>query len=274
MTSSPGTESRTAASLPARPLTACIITLNEEAQLADCLRSLDFCDEIIVVDSHSTDRTREIAASFGARVIERDWPGYRSQKQFAVDAAMHDWVVSLDADERLSEGLREEIVRLRNAPAAIAAEGAATSGVVGYRMPRMTRYFGEWIRHGDWYPDRLLRVFDRRHCRFGGEEVHEKVVPQGKVGSLRHPILHDSYEGLDDQLAKLQRYARMWAEARHAKGKRASLVEIFFNPFWRFFRAYVLRLGLLDGWRGLCIALIEANYVRQKYLRLWMLGKR
>lgn len=266
MAAGPGNQSHAAVSTPARRLTACIITLNEEAQLADCLRSLDFCDEIVVVDSHSTDRTRDIAASFGARVIERDWPGYRSQKQFAVEAATHDWVVSLDADERLSEELREEIVRLRGEPAA--------PGIVGYRMPRMTRYFGEWIRHGDWYPDRLLRVFDRRHCRFGGEEVHEKVVPQGKVATLRHPILHDSYEGLDDQLAKLQRYARMWAEARHAKGKRASLVEIFFNPFWRFFRAYVLRLGLLDGWRGLCIALIEANYVRQKYLRLWMLGKR
>ncbi|MFM7066001.1 MAG: glycosyltransferase family 2 protein [Gammaproteobacteria bacterium] len=265
MAASDDSRQRTVMSAAPRPLTACIITLNEEAQIADCLRSLDFCDEILVVDSHSTDRTREIAASMGARVIERDWPGYRSQKQFAVEAASHDWVVSLDADERLSPGLREEIRRLRDAP--------ATPGLVGYRMPRMTRYFGQWIRHGDWYPDRLLRVFDRRHCRFGGEEVHEKVVPEGRLGTLRHPILHDSYESLDDQLAKLQRYARLWAEARHAKGKRARLVEIFFNPFWRFFRAYVLRLGLLDGWRGLAIALIEANYVRQKYLRLWMLGQ-
>lgn len=249
---------------PARPLTACIITLNEEAQIADCLRSLDFCDEIIVVDSHSTDRTREIAASLGARVIERDWPGYRSQKQFAVDAATHDWVLSLDADERLSPELAADIRRLRETPA---------GSEVGYRMPRMTRYFGEWIRHGDWYPDRLLRLFDRRHCKFGGHEVHEKVEADGPLGALTHPILHDSYESLDDQLAKLQRYARLMAESQHARGRRAGLIEVFGNPFWRFFRAYFLRAGFLDGWRGLVIALIEANYVRQKYLRLWILGK-
>jgi glycosyltransferase involved in cell wall biosynthesis len=245
-------------------ISACVIAFNEAEKIRRCLQSLTVCDEILLVDSHSTDRTREIATALGARVIERDWPGYRSQKQFAVDQAMHDWILSLDADESLSPELASAIGEMKS---------NSVGTHVAFDLSRRTLFFGRYLRHGDWYPDRHVRLFDRRRARFGGYEIHEKVLVQGSVGRLSGDILHDSYRDLDDQLQRLARYAKLMGSAMHAAGKRASLLKLFFNPFWRFFRAYVLRLGCLDGWRGLAVALIEANYVRQKYLQLWVASR-
>jgi len=252
---SAGTDSR---------ITGCVITYNEESVIETCLRSLSVCDELLVVDSHSTDRTREIAARCGARVIERDWPGYRSQKQFAVNEATYDWILFLDADEQLSPELAAEIEALK-------AQGLGR--YAAYDIPFLSSYFGRYLRHGDWHPDHHIRLFDRRRASFGGYEIHEKVVVRGPVARLRGSILHDSYTSLEDQLAKLTRYARLMGEAMYASGKRGSWAQVFFNPLWRFFRAYVLRRGFLDGWRGLAVALIEANYVRQKYLWLLILQR-
>ena len=246
-------------------ITGCVITRNEEPCIGECLRSLSLCDELIVVDSHSTDRTREIAASCGARVFERDWPGYRSQKQFAVDQATHDWILFLDADEQLSPELAAEITALRDT--------GRISAHTAWDIPFLTRYFGLYMHHGDWHPDRHRRLFDRRRARFGGYEIHERIEIDGSAGDLQHNILHHSYDDLDDQLGKLSRYARLMAEQMHAAGRRANWVMVFANPAWRFVRAYFLRRGFLDGWRGLAIALIEANYVRQKYLRLLILDR-
>lgn len=243
------------------PITACIITLNEERSIGACLDSLGICDEIIVVDAHSTDRTREIAAARGARVIERDWTGFRSQKQFAVRQASHDWILSLDADERLSPQLSSEITRLR--PYGLGDHA-------GYDIPFLANYYGYPIEHGDWHPDHHLRLFDRRRCEFRGEEIHEKVVAFGPVKKLRGCILHDSYRDLDHQLGKLGRYASLMSEAMYARGKHAGALRMFLNPAWRFLRAYILRQGFLDGWRGFAIAQIEANYVWEKYLRLYI----
>jgi glycosyltransferase involved in cell wall biosynthesis len=242
-------------------LSACIVTFNEADRIAECLQSVSFCDEILVVDSHSTDGTRELAASGGARVIERDWPGYRSQKQFAVDAAQHDWVLCLDADERVSATLRAEIVALR-------AQGFA--GAAGWSIPRITDYCGRFLRHGNAYPDRLVRLFDRRRGGWSGYEIHENTQVHGRIGRLRGQLEHYSYRSIADHQNRMQRYAELMAQAMYERGRRCGLGRVLFNPQWRFVRGYVLRLGFLDGWRGLVFALIEANYVRRKYLGLYV----
>jgi glycosyltransferase involved in cell wall biosynthesis len=240
-----------------------VIAFNEEQKIEACLHSLAVCDQLLLIDSHSTDRTRELALASGARVIERDWPGYRSQREFAIEAAEHDWILFLDADEQLSPELARELETLK--------ASADIARCAAYEMPFSTLYYGRYLRHGDWYPDRHTRLFDRRRTGMGGHEIHEKLVPRGPVGRLRGAVLHDSYDGIDDQLEKLSRYARLMADALHSRGRRGSWLQVFLNPAWRFVRGYVVRLGFLDGWRGLVVALVEARYVREKYLRLIML---
>ncbi|MGH8254462.1 MAG: glycosyltransferase family 2 protein [Steroidobacteraceae bacterium] len=245
-------------------LAACIITRNEAARIGACIEAVRFCDEIIVVDSHSTDGTREIAAGLGARVIERDWPGYRSQKQFATDAASCEWVLSIDADEVVTVALRTEIERLR-------VNGF--TGARGYSIPRLTEYFGKFLRHGNAWPDRQVRLFDRHAARWSGYEVHEKIVVDGAVGAIAAPLEHYAYRNLDDQLAKLDRYASLMATQMHAAGRRGSVAQVLFNPAWRMFRGLFIKLGVLDGWRGWMFHIAEAGYVRRKYLRLWGLSR-
>ncbi len=242
-------------------LSACIITYNEADRIEACVRSVRFCDEVIVVDSHSTDATRERAAALGARVIERDWPGYRSQKQFAVEAARHEWVLCVDADERVSDRLRMEIERLRE---------HGFEGFSGWSIPRITEYFGRFLRHGNAYPDRLVRLFDRRRGRWTGDEIHENTRVEGRIGRLHGHLEHFAYRSLSDHQLRMQRYAQLMAAALQARGKRCGLGKVLVNPAWRFFRGYLLRLGFLDGWRGMVFALVEANYVRRKYLHLYI----
>lgn len=243
-------------------ISACVITLNEADRIDACLESLAFCDDIVVVDSGSTDATCELAAARGARVLHRAFDGYRAQKDFAVRAAQHDWVLCLDADERVTAALRASIesARARGFPAA------------GYRFARATEYFGAFLRHGNAYPDRVLRLFDRRRGGFRGErEIHEHASVDGPVQTLAGDLEHRAYRSLSDQLSRLERYARLMAEHQHATGRRAHLYNVLFNPLWRFVRGYVLRAGFLDGWRGLVYAYVEANYVRQKFIKLWLL---
>ncbi|MBW4051352.1 MAG: glycosyltransferase family 2 protein [Proteobacteria bacterium] len=246
---------------PRTGLSACIITHNEADRIEACVRSAGFCDEVIVVDSHSTDDTRERASALGARVIERDWPGYRSQKQFAVDAASHDWVLCLDADERVSDALRAEIEIWR---------GRGFGDHAGWSVPRITDYFGKFLRHGNAYPDRLVRLFDRRRGGWVGREIHENTQVSGRVGKLKGHLEHYSYRSLSDHHHRMQRYAELMGQALYAGGKRCGIGKVLLNPQWRFFRGYVLRLGFLDGWRGLVFALVESNYVRRKYLHLYI----
>jgi glycosyltransferase involved in cell wall biosynthesis len=245
-------------------LTACIITYNEADRIQACLESLSFCDEVIVVDSHSNDATRDLASAAGAVVIERDWPGYRSQKQFAVDTAHNDWVLCLDADERVSAQLRGEIESLRE---------RGFPAHAGWSIPRITDYFGRFLRHGNAYPDRLVRLFDRRRGGWIGYEVHENTRVAGKVGRLTGHLEHYSYRSFSDHQNRMQRYAQLMALALHERGRRCGFGRVLINPLWRFVRGYLFRLGFLDGWRGLVFALVEANYVRQKYLRLYLLGR-
>jgi glycosyltransferase involved in cell wall biosynthesis len=241
-------------------LSAVIITLNEEDRIGECLESVAFCDERVVVDAHSTDRTRELAAANGARVLERDWPGYRSQKEFAVAAAKNDWVLCLDADERVSPELRAEIEALR-------ARGFR--GIAGASMRRRTWFFGAPLRFGTPAPDRLTRLFDRRRGGWRGRQVHEYAAADGPVARLRGRLHHHPYRSHAHHREKLARYARLMAEEMRASGRRGSLANVVINPAWCFVRGLVLRLGFLDGWRGLLFAYREADYVRQKYLLLY-----
>ena len=242
-------------------LSACIITYNEADRIDDCVRSVGFCDEVIVVDSHSTDATRELAVARGARVIERDWPGYRSQKQFAVAAAHNDWVLCLDADERVSDELRAEIESWRQ---------RGFGEFAGWSVPRITEYFGRFLRHGNAYPDRLIRLFDRRRGGWVGREIHENTRVQGPVGILKCHLEHYAYRSLTDHLSRMQRYADLMGQSLYESGKRCGLAKVLLNPQWRFLRGYLLRLGFLDGWRGLVFALVESSYVRRKYLSLYI----
>lgn len=250
--------------MPDRPgLSACIISLNEADRIADCLASLAFCDEIVLVDSGSSDGTRDLAAARGARVIEHAFEGYRSQKAFAVAQARHDWVLCLDADERVTPPLRASIEAARDNGFADAA---------GYRFARATEYFGAFLRHGNAYPDRVLRLFDRRRGGWRGErEIHEHASVDGGVKTLAGDLEHRAYRSIDDQLARYRRYATMMAADMHARSRRAHLHNLVANPCWRFLRGYMLRGGFLDGWRGFLFACLEADYVREKFARLWLL---
>lgn len=248
---------------PRPRISACVITLNEADRLGDCLASLSFCDECVVVDSFSTDATVALARESGARVEQRRFDGYRSQKQFAVDLASHDWVLCLDADERVSPALAESIRRARDA----GFEGAA-----GYRFARLSNYFGRFLRHGNAYPDRVMRLFDRRRGGWrGNREVHESASVDGSVQRLDGDLVHFPYRSLHNQLEKTESYARMMATHEFARGKRASLAKLVLAPAWRFWRGFVLRGGFLDGWHGLVYAYVRSNYVRQKTMMLWLL---
>lgn len=245
---------------PGAPLSACIIAFNEEDRIADCIESLSFCDEVLVVDSHSQDATREVAAACGARVIERDWPGHVAQKEFTIREARHDWVLCVDSDERISDALRDEICALKR-------EGFP--GKHGWNFPRMTAWMGRWIDRGTWYPDRQLRLFDRRRGHWGGNNPHDKVILEGERGELAGDLYHYAYRDLGDHLHTVTKYTEIMARGLHERGRRARFSDLWLRPSVRFFRFYFLKGGLLLGWRGLALALIAAWYVCLKYIRLW-----
>lgn len=222
------------------PLSVVLITRNAGAQLHASLDSARFADEVVVVDSGSDDDTVQIAASFGARIIHQSWLGYGPQKQFAVECACNDWVLCLDADERVTPALASSIHD------ALAAPGAAA-----YRMARRNRFLGRWLRHGEGYPDWSVRLFDRRRARWSDDVVHERVLCEGPVATLAGDLRHESAESLDAYLAKQNRYTTLQAQKLHEQGRNASVLQLLFSPALRFFKFYVLRLGFLDGVAGL-----------------------
>jgi glycosyltransferase involved in cell wall biosynthesis len=239
------------------PLSVTLITRDAAGQLADCLASVAFADEIVVVDSGSIDDTVELARRHGARVLEHEWLGFGPQKQLAVDAASHDWVLCVDADERVSPELRGQIVSELKAP----------RGFV-YAIPRRNRFLGRWLRHGEGYPDWSVRLFHRAHARWGSEPVHEKVVSRSPVLRLSADLLHDSAETLEKYLDKQNRYTSLQAEAMHAEGRRANALQLTISPVLRFFKYYVLRLGFLDGVPGLVHIAIGCMNSFNKYAKL------
>ena len=244
----------------------CIITLNEESNLARCLASCaDLADELVVLDSGSTDSTEQIALQFGARWETQPWLGYVAQKNKLLDLAQHHWVFSIDADEELSPRLREEIRRIK--------ADAPDESVSGFSMPRCVFYQSRWIRHGNWYPDRLTRLFQKNRARFAGGKVHERLELKGKTVRLRGDIHHYSFKDAADHWARCQKYARLWAETRHDEGKRAGLLKPYTRAIARWLRGYFIKAGFLDGPCGLHIANVCAREVYLKYTELRKLSR-
>jgi glycosyltransferase involved in cell wall biosynthesis len=249
-------------------LSVIVITKNEAAQIGPALESVAWADERIVVDAESTDDTANIARQHGARVEVRGWPGYAAQKNHAASLASHDWLLSLDADERVTPELAAEIRAL--------LAGEADPPKRGYRMPRVTYAFDRWIRTSDWYPDRQLRLYDRRVGRWNeSRRVHESVSLNGvDAGELRGELQHFGYRGIAHHVATINRYTTLAAEDLAAQGRRAGTIDLLVQGPAAFLRNYVLRGGWRDGRVGLVIALMNAYYVLLKHIKLWELQRR
>ncbi|HET9046771.1 MAG TPA: glycosyltransferase family 2 protein [Casimicrobiaceae bacterium] len=241
------------------PLSLVVITRDAAGEIAECLASVPFAAEALVVDSGSGDDTVEAARRSGARVIEREWPGFGRQKQFAVGAAAHDWVLCLDADERVSPPLAASIrdVFARGAPKAAA-----------FAVARRNRFLGRWLAHGEGYPDWTVRLFDRRRARWSDDAVHERVIVDGAIERVGGDLLHASAESLDAYIAKQNRYTTLQAADMHARGDRATAARVAFAPLARFLRFYVLKLGFLDGVAGFAHIAIGAFASFLKYAKL------
>lgn len=239
------------------PLSLVLITRNAAPQLRACLESAQFVDEIIVVDSGSDDDTVQVAASAGARIVHQNWLGFGPQKQFAVEQAKNDWVLCLDADERVTPELARSIQTLLQSPSGVA-----------YRMARCNRFLGRWLRHGEGYPDWNTRLFDRRHARWSDDAVHERVIVDGSIATLAGDLAHESAESLDAYMAKQNRYTTLQAQTMHAHGRKASIAKLIFSPVVRFIRFYFLKLGFLDGVAGLIHIAIgcETSFLKQAKL--------
>jgi glycosyltransferase involved in cell wall biosynthesis len=249
------------------PVTLCVITLNEEDRLADCLRSAEFVDHTVVVDSESTDRTREIAEEHGAEVTVRQFSGRLvEQKDHAVELAKTDWVLCLDSDERLSPELVESV------KAALEDPGET----VAFSMNRRTWYLGRFIRHGGWYPDKKVRLFRRDRAKWGGVNPHDhvQVEPGAAVGHLEGDILHYSYRSVSDHLRQIDNFTSTAAQAWVEAGRKFRFFRLVLNPVGKFFRMYVLKAGFLDGAAGFGVAVLGSYYVFLKYLKFWELTRR
>jgi len=238
-------------------ISATIITLNEERNIARAIESLRCADEILVVDSGSTDRTVEIAQKLGARVVESQWPGYANQKNFAAQQASYDWILSLDADESLSEALEAEIWKLKKSGPEFEA----------YVMPRLAQYLGRWIRHSGWYPDRKIRLYDRRKAQWEGSYVHESLKVDGKIGRLEGNLLHFTCASLSEHLRAMDRYTTLAAEQLLATREKPTWSRMILDPPWTFAQTYFLKLGFLDGLEGLTIAYMAAFYNFLKFAK-------
>ena len=239
------------------PLSAVLITRNAANVLEPCLESLAFADEIVIVDSGSSDRTAEIARERGARMVQKEWLGYGRQKQFAVEQAKHDWVLCVDADERVSAPLAASIR---------AALAAPVSPV--YRMPRRNRFLGRWLAHGEGYPDWSPRLFNRQHARWSDDLVHEQVLFAVTPGTLAGDLMHDSSDDLTAYLERQNRYTTLAARQAFEQGRSAGFVHLLLSPVVRFFKFYVLRLGFLDGLPGLLHISIGCMNSYLKYAKL------
>jgi len=238
-------------------ITATIITLNEERKIARAIESLRCCDEIVLVDSGSVDRTVELAAKLGARVVESPWHGYATQKNYAAEQATHDWILSLDADEALSESLEAEIWTVKK-------KGPSYDA---YTMPRLAQYLGRWILHSGWYPDRKIRLYHRAKAKWVGDFVHESVQVNGRVGHLESNLLHFTCDSLSEHLKTMDRYTTLAAEELVSRKQKILLRNMILDPAWTFSKTYFFQRGYKDGLEGLTIAYMAALYTFLKYAK-------
>jgi len=243
-------------------LSAIIITRNEAANIGECLDTLAFCDERIVVDGGSEDDTVRIAHAKGAQVATNAWRGFGAQKNYALSLATGDWILSIDADERVTPSLAREI-------------GAATArgDADGFEMPRRSTFLGREMRHSGWSPDYVLRLFRRGRARFSDHLVHERVICEGAVARLAEPLLHHPVKRIEDALSRMDRYSSAGAEMLIASGRRASFASGIGHGLWSFLRAYVWRLGFLDGREGFLLAIVNAEGTYYRYMKAWQRGR-
>lgn len=239
-------------------ISACIITLNEESRIRDCLESLKWVDEIIVVDSFSTDKTVDICKGYTDRVYRRTWPGNVDQKNYAISLAGNDWILSLDADERLSPELTMEIQDAIRSP----------SDITGFFFPRLSFYLGRWIYHGDWYPDYQLRLFKKDHGEWKGTNPHGRVYVNGKTKRMKHNIYHFNYKNFSHQLRTMDNYSNIFTDIMIEKGECFDLFQLIFRPLYKFIRVYIIKMGFLDGVPGFILAVSNAFYIFVKYVKL------
>ncbi len=244
------------------PLSVVIIAQDEEDHIVDCVNSSACAAEVVVVDGGSMDKTVELAQKMGAVVVERPFDGFIEQKNAAIDAASYDWVLSLDADERLSPELVDSVVAL--------FKDGAEPPLPGYFIPRISHHLGRWIRHGGWYPDRKLRLVDRRQGRWGGRKVHEKIVLDGETGLLDGDIQHYPYRDMEHHLRKMDSYTTMASEILFEEGRQWPRLRMIVQPPLQFLKAYFLRRGILDGRAGFILAILHARY---EFLRMRKLAK-
>ncbi len=243
-------------------ISACVITFNEERKIRRCLQSLTWCDEIVVMDSFSTDRTPEICREFTSRVYQHEWLGYVGQRNLVREMSSFPWILFLDSDEEVSPGLRDEI---------LGEFERGTNPYLGYEFPRQVFYLGRWIRHGEWYPDVKLRLFKKEHGRTEGLEPHDRVVVNGPVKRLKNCIWHYTYDDVRDHIETLNRFSTITAQQKFVSETPFHWYDLLFRPVFRFLKGYVLRAGFLDGSHGFIIALISSFGAFIKYAKLWEL---
>ena len=239
-------------------ISAIIITLNEQANIRDCLDTLGWVDEIVVVDSGSTDDTVEICIEYGCKVSSSEWSGFGPQKNKALERATHPWVLSIDADERVSDSLREEILQAVQQPEAPSA----------FLIPRKSSYCGKFMEHSGWAPDYILRLFKRDQGKFSADLVHERVLIDGEPGRLEHPIFHYPMETFEQVINKMNLYSSLAAQEKFDQGERGSLPKAITHGLWTFIRTYFFQLGILDGRQGFMLSLSNASGTYYKYVKL------
>ncbi len=244
-------------------LSITIITKNEAPRIEACLRSIAWADEIIVLDAGSTDDTVAICKKYTDKVVVTDWPGFGPQKNRALEKATSDWILSIDADEQVSEGLRDEVMALIKSDASCSA----------YAIPRLSSYLGKTLRYGDWRNDYCVRLFKRGCAQFTNDSVHEKLqVPSGKIGKLKNPLYHATFTSLEQVLEKVNSYSTLGAAAKYNKGQRATLLKAIGRGLWTFFRGYILKRGFLDGREGFMLAVSNAEGTYYRYIKMMYLS--
>jgi glycosyltransferase involved in cell wall biosynthesis len=241
-----------------------VITFNEEPVIARCLASVAWADEVIVMDSGSTDATVEIAKQHGATVHSVDWPGPGPQRNRGIDFATGDWILALDADEWVTEALRAEIKAI----------AAGSPAAVAYRVPRLSSYCGRYMRHGGWWPDYVSRFFRRGAARFGGGIVHDHLVCDGPRGRTKNHLMHEAFVDLHEMLGKMNSYSTWGAQRLHDEGRKAGLAKAIAHGLWTFVRTYVLRAGFLDGREGFMLAVSNAEGTYYKYVKLMLMARK
>lgn len=251
------------ADVPREQLSVTIITLNEERNVRDCLESVRWADEIIVVDSGSTDRTIQICLEYTDRIWTNPWPGMNEQKRVALNHAAHPWILNIDADERVSDDLRGHILRVLE-----------TQDADGYRFPRKNYFLGRWMKHGGWYPDHVLRLFRKERGRYAGIDPHDKVVVEGKVRTIPAPLVHHTYSSLSQYVSRQNAYSNASAEALVRQGARIFPLLIPLKTLWKFFETYIVKMGFMDGFHGFVAAMGASFTTFWKYAKSWDLTRK